>query len=149
MNCTKCGLPILGGQLDLNTTAVQHAKCPTKVQTMSDTPRTDEALRQTDENVCYRGFVTDDFARQLEREVNQLYEKVAFTNQVCDAWQAQFEAEQKAHRETKLDRMKLCDRISVLETALRDAISTYGPKPEILVTEERVEAWKHALNAKV
>lgn len=31
-----------------------------------------------------------------------------------------------------------------LVDALRDAISTYGPKPEIVVTEERVEAWKAA-----
>lgn len=31
-----------------------------------------------------------------------------------------------------------------LVDALRDAISAYGPKPEIVVTEERVEAWKAA-----
>lgn len=37
-------------------------------------------------------------------------------------------------------------RIQRLETALRDAISTYGPAPEIVVTAERQEAWKAALN---
>ena len=31
-----------------------------------------------------------------------------------------------------------------LVDALRDAINTYGPQPKILVTEERVEAWKAA-----
>lgn len=40
----------------------------------------------------------------------------------------------------------LKSRIQRLETALRDAISTYGPAPEIVVTVERQEAWKAALN---
>lgn len=36
-------------------------------------------------------------------------------------------------------------RLRALSDALRDAISTYGPKDEILVTEERQEAWKSVL----
>ncbi len=32
-------------------------------------------------------------------------------------------------------------------TALRDAISCFGQKPDITVTEERIEAWKIALDA--
>ena len=38
-------------------------------------------------------------------------------------------------------------RIKALSMALRDAISTYGPKQEILVTAERQEAWQAALDA--
>ena len=38
-------------------------------------------------------------------------------------------------------------RIQALSMALRDAISTYGPKQEILVTAERQEAWQAALDA--
>jgi hypothetical protein len=33
-----------------------------------------------------------------------------------------------------------------LGEALRDAISTYGDKPEILVTADRVEMWQHILD---
>jgi len=40
--------------------------------------------------------------------------------------------------ELKRDRMEL-------STALADAISTYGPKKEILVTEERQEKWREVL----
>lgn len=36
-------------------------------------------------------------------------------------------------------------RIKSLSTALRDAISTYGPSPEVLVTEERQETWAAVL----
>lgn len=38
-------------------------------------------------------------------------------------------------------------KIRALSEALRDAISTYGPKPEILVTEERQETWQAVLDA--
>jgi hypothetical protein len=36
-------------------------------------------------------------------------------------------------------------RIRALSQALRDAISTYGPVPEILVSEERLETWESIL----
>lgn len=36
--------------------------------------------------------------------------------------------------------------IIALSAALKDAISTYGPKPEILVTAERQEAWQAVLD---
>lgn len=37
-------------------------------------------------------------------------------------------------------------RIRALSDALRDAISTYGPKDEIVVTTERQEAWQSVLD---
>lgn len=86
-------------------------------------------------------------AEQLHQDIEQLREKVTFAIEERDAWQAQFEAEQKAHNETKSDRATVCGKLDRVKIALRDAISTYGPKPEILVTEERVEAWKQALDA--
>lgn len=36
-------------------------------------------------------------------------------------------------------------RVKYLGDALKDAISTYGNKVTILVTEERVETWKNVL----
>lgn len=41
---------------------------------------------------------------------------------------------------------ELTIRVQALTTALRDAISTYGPKDEVLVTEERQEAWQATLD---
>lgn len=40
---------------------------------------------------------------------------------------------------------ELKTRVQTLTTALRDAISTYGPKDEVVVTEERQEAWEAVL----
>jgi len=45
----------------------------------------------------------------------------------------------------KMEHAKLLRRVEDLSTALRDAISTYGPSPEIVVTAERKEAWIAAL----
>jgi hypothetical protein len=54
------------------------------------------------------------------------------------------EAQDKFVRE----RIKNEQRIVKLETALADAISTYGPADQVLVTAERIEAWQAALAAK-
>jgi len=42
--------------------------------------------------------------------------------------------------------MNTLQRLKEVTDALKDAISTYGPKLEILVTEERQEAWTAILN---
>ena len=36
-------------------------------------------------------------------------------------------------------------RLLRVETALRDALSVYGDKPELTITGERIEAWQAAL----
>ncbi len=36
-------------------------------------------------------------------------------------------------------------RLKIVSDALRDAVSTFGEKPDVVVTTERVEAWKAVL----
>lgn len=40
---------------------------------------------------------------------------------------------------------ELKTRVQTLTVALRDALSTYGPKDEVVVTAERQEAWEAVL----
>lgn len=53
-------------------------------------------------------------------------------------------AEELINLVAAVDRQR--ESIIALSTALKDAVSTYGPKDEIVVTAERQEAWQAVLD---